>query len=520
MDAAVTVERYLYEFDLEKAHATSTVTGRVGPDGGNCFELDCALSPTTTQLSDEPCFVSTLSDERLRVCGPTHPADSDFELRTTLDVPEQTFLGLDVGFSRKSSQQGGTFAYLLSWFGGCSHFGPCDRDPGHLTGFEIAVSHPVGTTVLCPGTLQAGVDLTRCTIDAPLAPTYSAFALAAHTAWKRSHFANAAGVDIVFYEGAGSPLASHLASSAVVAAFEWLSELLGPYPWGNELRFAAAPTAWLGFEHPANIILHERLPTLSLPYADGTLHVLVHETVHQWAGAYVTPATELDFVWKEAIAEYLTYVFEEEYLGEHEASASRAYWDSISRWADFHPRPTDDPAPSIADFYGDAYGPGPLVLFIQLEPLLGRDTLLAAIQSFVATPGGRSVADLKLVMEQVSGEDLGPYFDAWVFGKGKPAWPRFIAETEQVGSEVTITLTQQSGSSKIYGCAVEVRVDGATSSATGLVNFGLSPTSPTASVVVTLDEPIVGVVVDPDFRVIDLPASRSVLGARPHVWMF
>lgn len=522
VDVTAQVERYGYAFDLATAAATSTLTGTVHEPGGSCLTFADELPPASAACSAEPCSAAELTNGQLRTCGPTLDPGDAFALETTLSVPEQTFLGLDVGFSRQPSLGGGTFSYLLSWFGGCSHFGPCDANPGTLASFDIAVTHPVGTTVLCPGTLVPGAELTRCTIDAPLAPTYSAFALAADASWERTSFATASGVEIVFYEGPSAPLAAALSPATVVTAFEWLTDLLGPYPWGSELRIAGAPTAWLGFEHPANIIMYEGTAALDGPYADPTLHALVHETIHQWAGARVTPASELDFVWKEAIAEYLTYVYEDELLTGDEAAVSLAYWDGISRFAQYYPRPTDEPPPAIADFYADAYGPGPMVLFVQLEPLLGRDTLLGAIQRFLGEPGVRTVEELQHAIEAESGADLSAYFHAWVFGSGEPTWPSFAVQTSQSGSELTVTLTQESGGGAPYGCAVEVQANGATSTATGIVDFGLAPTSLTASVVVTLAEPVEGVVVDPGHRVVDLPAptsGRTLLGPRPRVWI-
>jgi aminopeptidase N len=63
----------------------------------------------------------------------------------------------------------------------------------------------------------------------------------------------------VFYEVPGGHIKDALDPASVAEFMTSLTELLGPFPYGNELRFAGAPTAWLGFEHPANIVLDERL---------------------------------------------------------------------------------------------------------------------------------------------------------------------------------------------------------------------------------------------------------------------
>jgi aminopeptidase N len=518
-DISGEVRRYDYAFDLSSAAALARLSVAVAPPGGDCYSVACLLPPSEVTFAGTPAASFALAADTLQACGESIEPGGELALCASVAVPEETaFFGLDVGFSHKKNLVGGTFSYLLSWLGGCSRFGPCDHDPARLVELHFAVTHPPGTTVLCGGTLTAGAELTRCDLSMPLAPTYSGFALAADADWARQPFATAGGVELVFYEVPGGELASSLDPARVVAAVEWLTGLLGPYPYGSELRFAGAPTAWLGFEHPGNVLLYDELPKQTGAYADGTMHVLVHETVHQWAGNRTTLASTADFVWKEAIAEYLTYVIEDEQGNPGEADDSRAYWDKAAVQAKHFPRPTDDPTPPITAFYGDVYGAGPMVLFVQLEPIVGRAALLAAIASFLATPGARSVAELREAIEQASGQDLGAYFSAWAFGAGKPAWPVLAATVDQVEDEVTVTLTQQGP--KPFGFVVEVDVVGTSQQATALVDFGPAPSSASASAVVTLAEPVVEVVVDPRHRVIDLSAKAVASDPATDVWIF
>ena len=435
-------------------------------------------------------------------------------LDTSQVVPEQTFLGLDVGLSRRNNGFGGTLTYLLSWVGGCDRFGPCDDDPSHLTTFSFEVTHPMGTTVLCPGTLTPGATTTTCLLEVPLAPTYSAFAIVADDTWVASPLTSAAGVDIVFYEAPGGGLMAALDPTEVASFMTWITGLLGPYPYGDEIRLATGPTAWLGFEHPANIVLRHDLQSLGLPFGEPPLHVTMHEIIHQWAGDHTTLATTADFVWKEAICEYLAYVFEDEQVDPNVAALTRAYWDDISEGAAHHPRPLEEPTPPVETFYGDVYGPGPMVLFLQLEPLLGRAAILDGIADFLAESAAKSVDDLKSALETASGEDLTAWFDAWVYGTGAPTWPELSASAQQVGDQVTVTV-QQLGVRGPKGGVVEVDVTGATTTVRATVDFGLAPSSTTAQTTVTLAEPFVTLAVDPDNRILNTvpnaaPASHPV----------
>jgi len=517
------VLRYDYNFDITTAEASSRISLEVPAQGGNVYEVPCKLaSVDEVTWNDAPALSHALQNEILTVQGTDVLAGSTLEIGTHQQVPESTAFSLDVGFSRTNDLAGGEFSYLLSWVSGCARFGPCDDHPSRLAEFHIDVAHDPGQVVLCPGQVTAGQTLTRCIIEGTLAPTYSAFAIAADPLWERQDYLSAAGVDIVFYEVPGGQLASSLDPASVAEYLNWVTGLFGPMPYGAELRIAGGPTAWLGFEHPANIILHERLPLLTgMPYADSMMHVLVHEIVHQWAGARTTLATAQDFVWKEGTAEYLTYVFEDEFRPVGEAQASLAYWDEISLQSDYHPRPTDDPPPAVNVFYGDVYGPGPMLLFVQLETMLGRPVVLTALQSFLAAPGARTVADLQASLEQASGEDLSAYFDAWVYGAGKPEWPTFAVELTQDVGDVAVTVTQQNPSATVYPCMVEVELKGATKSARVLVDFGFAPSSAAASATVAFDEPIVGYELDPDHRLVGWDAANKTKQVPPKkkVWI-
>jgi len=433
----------------------------------------------------------------------------------------ETFHGLDVGLSETEDLGGSTFTYLLSWVGGCDHFGPCDDTPSLQAHFTFEIAHAEGTVALCPGILTPGATSTRCEILGTPAPTYSAYAAMTNPAWVRTPFVSAGGVDVVFYEVPGGAIAASLDPTSVSEFLVWITELLGPLPYGPELRVAGGPTEWLGFEHPANIVLYEAIGGLETAYEDTAMHVFMHEVVHQWAGDRTTLATAQDFAWKEAIAEYLPYVFEEEARPAAEAASALAYWDDVSLQSDYHVRPLDEPPPAVPVFYGDVYGPGPMLLFVQLEPLIGRTAVLGGIARFLQDGGSGSVADLQAALEAESGEDLQPYFDAWVFGTGEPTYPSFTVTTEdQGGGNLLVTVTQAADPSGPFPCAVEVDVSGATTTATAVIDFGLAPTMSSASATIPFTEPVVGTAVDPRHKVVDQPAGASARRARRHVWIF
>ncbi len=521
------VKRYDYRVDLASGEVAAALGVDVNPPGGRCFSAACQVAAEDVTWNGKPAK-SALSNGELRVCGARVHAGDSLRVGERARVPEQTFLGLDVGFSRKKDLAGGTFTYLLSWIEGCSHFGACDPDPSRLAEYHFEVAHAPGEVVLCPGKLTPGADQSRCDLSfrdgaRALSPTYSSVGVASDPLWVRNPFVTSrGGLNVVFYEVPGGRIAASLDRESVAQFFDWITDFLGPFPYGDEIRFAGGPTHWLGFEHPANIILHEKLPTFTTSYANPSMHVVMHESTHQWAGNRATLAEVGDFVWKEATAEYLAYVFEREHRPTLESETTRAYWDRISLRSTHYPRPIDDPPPAVQDFYGDVYGPGPMVLYVQLEALIGKERVLDGIRDFLARPGARSVYDLRRAMERASGEDLSAYFDAWVFGKGQPAWPRFTASTSPgEGGRTLVTVTQSSTSGKLFGCVVEVEVRFADGNSTlAHVNFGANPRSATASASIEGNGAVQSVAVDPRHFLINQEPAMAAAALSEEVLLF
>ena len=514
------ITHYDYAFDLATGHATAGFAVHAAT-GGNCFSAGLQLPGVTGATWNGAAASATVASNAAQICGTTIASEAPLTITAGVTIPKQTFLNLDIGFSTKRDMSGGNFTYLMGWVGGCGHLGPCDAAPSRLASYHFQVTHAPTEVVLCPGALTPGVGMTQCSLGmgggtGALAPTYSAFALASDPLWQRRPFVTAAGVDVVFYEVPAGRIASFLDPASVAGFLTWITGLLGPYPYGTELRYAGAPTRWLGFEHPANIILDQKLP-FSGPYQDSGMHALMHETIHQWAGDRTTIASVLDFGWKEATAEYLAYVFEDEQRPDGEAAVTLQYWSAVSLDAAHFIRPTDQPAPALQDFYLDVYGPGGM-MYVQLESLLGRPAVLAGIQRFLTDPGARSVDDLRQALELASGTNLAPYFNAWVFGAGKPEVPTFAIATSQVGNQVHVTVTQQNPTNKRYGCKLEIEVRGATTSAVALVDFGVAPASATASATVTLAEPVVDTVFEPRHRAIGRVAGAPAVRASVTPW--
>ncbi|MDB4963828.1 MAG: hypothetical protein JWP01_3827 [Myxococcales bacterium] len=436
---AATVTHYDYTFDIVSRAAHAKVTATVDT-GGDCFALPFraeGFSPATTQIDGAVAASATLDAGTLTVCGAGHRAGSTLTLDVDLSVPMQTLSTSQVGYSITRDSQQNPFYYLVSWVGGCDRFGPCDNRPDQFATYTFHVTHPPELMVTCSGEItEPSPTETQCVFDHAGGPTYSTFGIAAYprTAWTPTDKGMWGSAHVTVYDRATTNIAAAIDPTYNAGFVSWMESQFGPYPFGSELRILTAPTYWSGFEHPGNIVLDDSLARIVMPsYRHNVQHILGHEIAHQWAGDQTTIEDTYDFVWKESMAEYLTFAYED--MMEPPAALQTAgAWKSFSASAAFFPVPGEKPA--LFDYYGDVYGAGPMVLFRQIEVLSSRQQVLAALAMLLGQPRAIAVDDVLTALETTTGLDLDAYAAAWIYGTGAPTWPT-VATTYTAGADTS-----------------------------------------------------------------------------------
>ncbi len=453
------VLRYDYAFDLESRAAAAAVEMRV-IEGGDCLRIPMrAENLGEVLLGEEPITGGDLSGGVLTACGAGWWADDEITLRTTVTVPLETWGDSQVGYSVSTDIEGNPFYYMVGWVGGCDRFGPCDSAPDRFARYRFTVTHPSGTTVLCPGVVTPGDTETTCEFDYDGGPTYSSFAIMASPSWEEIDLGDWGGVAVTLYDSPSTEITDDIKVDTNRDFLQWMVSTFGPYPYGNELRLASGPTYWNGFEHPGNILLNDQLSGGALGQGDTLTRTTNHELSHMWAGNQTTLAGTYDFVWKEAMAQYLPFAFNDEGANPSAAVAEARRWKQYSVYAEYYLVPAEEPP--LLDYYGDVYYAGPMIFFRQIEALFGRDAVLEALKSLLGEPHFIGVQDVKAALEQATGADLTNYFDAWVYGEGAPAWPEFTVTTsDQGGGQVAVTVTQQNTEAGLFGCAFAVELTG------------------------------------------------------------
>ncbi|MCL4228480.1 MAG: hypothetical protein KJZ91_28790 [Myxococcales bacterium] len=522
--APVRVVRYGHELDVE-TRAAAVDHALEAQAAGNCVALPSRaanLDLGSVRLSvgldggadDGVGTTATWDGATLTACMPAGTGFGPGPLRLRASIPLQpyeTWGASQVGYSFTSDGSGQPMFYLVSWVEGCDRFGPCDTSPDTFAHYRFTIHHRSGMRALCPGRVTAGDTTTVCEFDHGGGPTYSTYGFIASPSWQLMPLGDWGGVTVTLHDRPGSGIAPLVDADYHRGFLAWMVSRFGPYPYGDELRIVTGPTYWSGFEHPGNIVLDDGLdrPMSSL-YLRPVAHVLNHELAHQWAGDQTTLASTYDFVWKEAMAEYLTFVYED-LTNPVEALATARAWKSFARGAAYFPVPEDEPRPTLLQYYGEVYGPGPMILFRQLETLTSREQVLTAIASVLGRERALSVAEVQAALELTTGLDLDRYFDTWVRGSGAPTWPTFRVEVTGTPPSQSLVVTEVTPGGGLHGCDFAVGISDGAESAKVMIRRGVDGAAVT-TVATGVSWAVTTTTLDPDAQCL---AYLAAPGAAP-----
>ncbi|MFT3699553.1 MAG: M1 family aminopeptidase [Kofleriaceae bacterium] len=505
---------YDYALDIDAGTAHSKVT-LAATAAGDCLDIPFrAASFANAKFGDEAITATQPDAKTLEFCSSTGVNVGDaFTIEADVTLANATVGLSDIGYSVQKDAQGNQFTYLVSWVNGCDQFGPCDNDPANFATYTFDVTHAANELVRCSGDVtDVSPTETTCDFEHAGGPSYSTFGVAAYTGWTMRDKGTWSGVHVTLYDRDSTMVDAAIDPAFHTGYLDFMQATFGPYPFGSELRLLTAPTYWNGFEHPGNIVLNDTLAKQTRTYTHNVQHVLDHEMTHMWAGDQTTIAATYDFVWKESMAEYLSFVYED-MTDPAAALATSAIWKSDAEGARYWPVPTD--MPILYDYYGDTYGPGPMVLFHQLEVLTSRDAVIAALKQVLGKQRALSVDDLLAQLSASTGLDLTDYAAGWIRGAGKPTWPT-VATTYASG---TLHLDITNGEKR--GCKFHVELsDGTPANAINVEVNTFENNAPSIDLAVTPAPAftVTQITLDPDNECLVFPANAAVAKSSVRGW--
>jgi aminopeptidase N len=212
-------------------------------------------------------------------------------------------------------------------------------------------------------------------------------------------------------------------------AVEIFSKKTGvPYPWTKYDQVVAPDYIFGGMENVTattqadDDILH---PAWAEPQANAD-GLVAHELGHQWYGDLLTLDNWSEAWLNEGFATFMEQIFQEEYHGKDEGAIDRrgAHEQTIAaderaRRPLVYSRWSVDPLELFLS--GHIYPRGASVLQM-LRHQLGDSLFWTAMHEYTVKHayGNVTSADLRDAFEQVTGRNLHPFFDQWVYGAGEP----------------------------------------------------------------------------------------------------
>ncbi len=193
----------------------------------------------------------------------------------------------------------------------------------------------------------------------------------------------------------------------------WLERQVGPYPFSTTGGVVTALPVAFALENQTRPTYFETSP--------GDVSLVVHEMSHQWFGDSVSLQRWRDIWLNEGFATFLEVRWDETHGGPAGATWLRESYDAHPRGDDLWRLRISDPGPSRI-FDGAVYRRGAMTLQA-LRHRVGERDFWRILRTWTGSRrhGTGSDAAFRALASAVSGEDLGPFFAAWLDTTARPA---------------------------------------------------------------------------------------------------
>jgi len=168
--------------------------------------------------------------------------------------------------------------------------------------------------------------------------------------------------------------------------------------------------------------------------------VIVHELAHQWFGDTVTLGTWIDIWLNEGFATYAEWLYREFGSGPDAAQAARTVSEQQLIGGS---RATPLMAPAPAEMFDTtSYEKGAWLLDM-LRRQIGDEAFFKLLKTYAMTFRDRPTDSLDFwqLAEEVSGQDLGWFFEQWLMQGGLPRYTLYWSGRDS-GADVLLCATQ------------------------------------------------------------------------------
>lgn len=377
-----------------------------------------------------------------------------------------------------------------NWPDRAHHWLPCIDRPDDKASCEFLVSAPVQYRVIGNGVkveekdLGNGMWFTHWKEDMPIPTKVMVIGVARFAS--KTYDDSSANVPVsawVYPQDSAKGIHDFAVAPEMVKFF---SSYIGPFPY-QKLANVQSTTIFGGMENASCIFYDEKSVTGDRGHED----VVAHEIAHQWFGDAVSEKSFADVWLSEGFATYMANLYWEKKYGK-EAMAKRLKDDreKVIRFAERSSHPVVDSSANVMSLLNaNSYEKGGWVLHM-LRTEVGDTVFQTIIRSYFNQykNGNANTRDFAAIAEKVSGKDLKPFFDQWLY---RPGLPR-IAVKKRI-SKLGTTLTFEQTQATPYLFDLQISVERTKGKA---VNQRLHFNNRTASVFI--NQPVKNIRLDPD----------------------
>jgi aminopeptidase N len=407
--------RLRYDPAAGELDGTATIAATATQDLSR-FDLDLAhLAARTVTVDGRAATSKAHGDELVVTPGARLRKGAAFTVVVTYGGKPRPLNNRSLGVGGWQRTSGGGFALgqpesASTWF-------PVNDHPSDKATFRLAMTVPDGVEALSngvpgPRTTAAGWTTWTWSEGAPMASYLATVVIGQYRVTSTVHDGKPMIIGIPESLPADGPAARSIARTGEIVDF--LGTVFGPYP----------------FDAYGGIVLDDprvgyALETQTRPVYGNTFFaggpnstVVAHELAHQWFGDSVALERWQDIWLNEGFATYAEWLWQE-----HEGQ--RTVGQSFDRQYDGFDwrKPPGDPG--VDGLFGPAvYQRGAMTVHA-LRRSIGDRAFFALLKAWPAEHrnGNATTADFIAAAERVSGKDLDPLFQTWLYGTAKPPHP-------------------------------------------------------------------------------------------------